>query len=112
MSEPLRARPNLTRIRKGTGLSAQCPAAKFNRDSSNVLNARRESSAANLGDWFTGNDGDVNEEIVGLGEYGRTLTVLWADDLPDPAENEDAPQNEDEVLLPSERFYRKSRYEM
>jgi len=52
----------------------------------------------------------VNEEIIGLGEYGRTLTVLWADDLADPAENEDAPENEDEMLLPSERFYRKSRY--
>ena len=110
MSDSLRARQDLTWIRKGTGLTAHCATARFNRDTSNVLNARRISSTANLGDWFTGGDGDVNEEVVGLGEYGRTLTVLWADDLIDPAENEEAPENEDEMLLPSERFYRKSRY--
>jgi hypothetical protein len=110
MSDSLRKRPDLTWIRKGTGLSAGCATAKFNRDESNVLGCRRATATVDLGDWFTGGDGEVNEEIIGLGEYGRTLTVLWADDLPDPAENEDAPENEDEMLLPSERFYRKSRY--
>jgi Zn-dependent peptidase ImmA (M78 family) len=110
MSDSLRARPDLTWIRKGTGLTAHCATAKFNRDTSNVLNARRVNSTANLGDWFTGGDGDVNEEIVGLGEYGRTLTVLWADELSDHAENKDARENEDEMILPSERFYRRTRY--
>jgi Zn-dependent peptidase ImmA (M78 family) len=110
MSKALRERRDLTWIRKGTGLSAHCATAEFNRDASNVLDGRRATSTANLGDWFTGGDGEVNEEIVGLGEYGRTLTVLWADDLSDPAEIEDSPENEDDMLLPSERFYRKTRY--
>jgi hypothetical protein len=110
MSDSLRQRPDLTWIRKGTGLSAGCATAKFNRDESNILGCKRATATVDLGDWFTGGDGEVNEEIIGLGEYGRTLTVLWADDLADPAENEDAPENEDEMLLPSERFYRKSRY--
>jgi hypothetical protein len=110
MSDSLRKRPDLTWIRKGTGLSAGCATAKFNRDESNVLGCRRATATVDLGDWFTGGDGEVNEEIIGLGEYGRTLTVLWADDLPDPAENEDVPEDEGQMLLPSERFYRKSRY--
>jgi Zn-dependent peptidase ImmA (M78 family) len=111
MSKALRQRSDLTWIRKGTGLSARCATATFNRDPDNVSYGRRLASTANLGDWFTGGDGEINEEVVGLGEYGRTLTVLWADDLPDPSLDEDAPENEDEMLLPSERFYRKTRYD-
>jgi hypothetical protein len=110
MSKALRERRDLTWIRKGTGLSAQCATAKFNRDKNNVLSARRATSTTDLGDWFSGGDGDVNEEIIGLGEYERTLTILWADDLPDPVENEDSYERDEEILLPSERFYRKTRY--
>ena len=110
MSKALRERQDLTWIRKGTGLTEQCATARFNSDISNVLVGRRASSTANLGDWFIGGDGDVNEEIIGLGEYRRTLTVLWADDLSNPGEDEEASENEDDMLLPSERFYRKSRY--
>jgi hypothetical protein len=111
MSDSLRSRPNLTWIRKGTGLTANCPTAKFNKDTDNVLRGKRACDTADLGDWFTGGDGEVTEEIVGLGEYGRTLTILTVDEhdsVPDP---DDAPENEDEMLLPSERFYRKSRYD-
>ena len=62
-----------------------------------------QAICADLGDWFTGGDSEVNEEIVGLGDYGRTLTALWADALSDSAESED------DILLPSERFYRRTR---
>lgn len=48
--------------------------------------------------------------MVGLGEYGRTLTVLWADSLPDPSEPEEREDEDSESLLPSQRFYRKTRY--
>jgi len=102
MSKALRERRDLTWIRKGTGLSPNCATAIFNRDS-------RTNSTANLGDWFSGGDGDINEQVVGLGEYRRTLTVLWADSLPDPVDTEDEERDEDS-LLPSERFYRKTRY--
>jgi Zn-dependent peptidase ImmA (M78 family) len=110
MSDSLRSRPELTWIRKGTGLTASCATAKFNKDSANVLDGRRKRDTTDLGDWFTGGDGDVTEEIVGLGEYGRTLTILTIDESsvgPDP---DDQPDREDEMLLPSERFYRKTRY--
>lgn len=109
MSKPLRERRDLTWIRKGTGLSPNCATALFNRESGNVANGRRTNSTADLGDWFSGGDGEINEQIVGLGEYGRTLTVLWSDSLPDPVDKEDDERDE-ESLLPSERFYRKTRY--
>jgi hypothetical protein len=37
--------------------------------------------------WFDcGGNLEVVEEVVGLGNYGRTLTVLWGESLPDPDE--------------------------
>jgi hypothetical protein len=49
-----------------------------------------------------------------LGEYGRTLTILWADTLPDPDESvaraDLVDDDEGESLLPSQRFYQKTRY--
>lgn len=109
MSDSLRVRPNLTWIRKGTGLTANCPTDKFNKDADNVLGGKRACDTADLGDWFTGGDGEVTEEIVGLGEYGRTLTVLSVEDQNDSPDPNDQPENEDEMVLPSQRFYRKSR---
>lgn len=47
---------------------------------------------------------ELNEEVVGLGEYGRTLTVLWADSLPEPDEEEENEAIEDENRLPFERW--------
>jgi hypothetical protein len=41
---------------------------------------------------------------VGLGEYGRTLTVLWADSLPnqEKAEKRQQQKEDDENMLPSQ----------
>jgi hypothetical protein len=38
-----------------------------------------------LSDWFDGpHDIEMNEDVVGLGRYGRTLTVLFTSEvLPD-----------------------------
>jgi hypothetical protein len=67
-----------------------------------------------LDDWFDGPDIEISEEVIGLGEYGRTLTVLHAESLPDPEavmERSDGREDDEaESLLPSQRFFRKSRY--
>jgi len=45
---------------------------------------RRMSGGASLAEWFHADrDQELNEEAIGLGEYGRTLTVLWSDSLSD-----------------------------
>jgi len=55
--------------------------------------------------WFDGgDDSEINEEVVGLGGYGKTLTVLWADSLPEPSEEEENEETEDQNRLPSERW--------
>lgn len=107
MSKRLQDHPGLTWIRKGSGLPSGTTTADFNRNENNVLKGRRVSSTSSLDTWFNGGgDAELNEEIVGLGEYGKTLTILWADCLPDPEEMEQHEQEEedDENLLPSQRW--------
>ncbi len=110
MSKPLRDHRGLTWIRKGSGLPAGTATANFNKDDENVRKGKRVRSTSSLDTWFDGrSDAELNEDVVGLGEYGKTLTVLWADALPDPEEEEQREQEEqeqenDENLLPSQRW--------
>lgn len=105
MSKPLKDRRDLTWIRKGSGLPQGTATANFNRDPDNVQLAKRVTSSSTLDIWFDGGgDAELSEEVVGLGEYGRTLTVLWADSLPDHEEAEENEEENFENLLPSQRW--------
>jgi hypothetical protein len=86
MSPTLRAQRNLTWLKKGSGVPPSTLTFHFAGDSTNIQNARTASGHATLDDWFDGPDTEINEEVIGLGEYGRTLTVLRAESLPDPDE--------------------------
>lgn len=90
MSEPLKDFPDLDWIRKGTPLPADCVTASFNADKSNIERAARADGMSALQDWFNGpHRQDVVEEVVGLGSYGKTLTVLTGMEPPDEVEDED-----------------------
>jgi hypothetical protein len=107
MSKPLQDHRGLTWIRKGSGLPGGTATANFNKDEDNVRKGKRARSTSSLDTWFDGGgDAELNEDVVGLGEYGKTLTILWADSLPDPEEEEQHEQEEeaDENLLPSQRW--------
>ena len=110
MSKTLQDWRGLTWLRKGTGLPPGSLTARVNQTASNVIKAQRVSGDSSLEDWFDGKDIEIQEDVVGLGEYGRTLTVLWVDSLPDPSDTDEDQEDDDESLLPSERFYRKTRY--
>jgi hypothetical protein len=81
MSDRIRDLPGITWIRKGTRLPNGTPTARFNCDESNIEDARQKEGSSHLGDWFEGApDVEVNEDVVGLGSYGKTLTVLFTDE--------------------------------
>jgi Zn-dependent peptidase ImmA (M78 family) len=110
MSKALRAHPGISWIRKGSGLPAGTATANFNKDDNNVRKAKRITSTSSLESWFDGGgEIDLNEDVVGMGEYGKTLTVLWADALPDQEEieHQQAEDEDDENLLPSDRWRRR-----
>ncbi len=107
MSKSLQDMRGLTWIRKGSGLPAGTATAVFNKDEENVRKGKRAESTSTLDTWFDGgSNAELNEEVVGLGEYGKTLTVLWTDSLPEPEEIEESESEEieDENLLPSQRW--------
>ena len=60
-------------------------------DPQNVLRAERACDETDLDTWFDGPASvRLDEELIGLGRYGYTLTVLSSEALPDdPEQNED-----------------------
>lgn len=69
-------------LRKGQRLPSASATLAFNRDEQRVSRGETEEDASDLQDWFGGNiSSPVTEEIVGLGRYGKTLTVLTAPEL-------------------------------
>lgn len=90
MSEALKAVDGINWIRKRELLSESVPTYRFNQDTANVRAAKRIEDSSSLQDWFGGHRSvPVSEDIIGLGRYGRTLTILYDINLPEPEEEED-----------------------
>ena len=105
MSRALEDFPNLDWIRKGTPLAADTVTFRFNANTKNVRNAARDKGTSALQDWLGGpHRQTVVEEVIGLGSYGKTLTVLTGMEPPDEVEDEDDDDELEEAWTP--RFRR------
>jgi Zn-dependent peptidase ImmA (M78 family) len=72
----------------------------FNADPGNVASGRRSTGETSLSDWFDGPAGvRLDEEVIGLGSYGFTLSVFSSEELPDELDEE-----EDEEKTLEERW--------
>lgn len=90
LSDALRDIKELAWIRKGTSLPRQSETYAFNSNPENVAKAREAEAWTSLDLWFDdAPEIEMKEDVVGLGAYERTLTVLFADELPEP-EDEDS----------------------
>jgi len=82
MSDEFAEIRGLTWIKKGDPLPKDTATYRFNSHENNVLQSHRAEAETSLADWFGCNTQfDVYEEVVGLGAYGKTLTVLSLDAL-------------------------------
>ena len=91
MSSALMDFPGLDWIRKGTPLPSGSVTADFNADAENIARRRRAEGQSYLQDWFNGQHRqEIVEEVVGLGRYGKTLTVLTGMEPPDEFEDEES----------------------
>lgn len=77
MSTALRDFRGLEWLRKGSIVPTTSSTHRFNQEAANVLEASRLSEPTTLRDWF-GSKRSVEalEEVVGLGGYGKTLTII------------------------------------
>jgi len=104
MSDTLREHDAISWIRKGTFLPDDSATIKLNGDMSMVESNERAGQDSSMPDWFDGSpEAEVYEEAIGLGPYGKTLTVLTIDNLPDAEELE---EEEDLEELWTPRFKR------
>jgi Zn-dependent peptidase ImmA (M78 family) len=97
MSEGLKQAKGITWLRKGAPVPTATLTSRFIQQPENVRVGARDTAVCHLNDWM---DGDrvyrVVEEVVGLGQYGRTLTVLTCASL---SEEPDEEGQEDEDVL-------------
>jgi hypothetical protein len=90
MSDTLREVKGLEWIKKGMPLPRSSATKRLNGDAAKVAKCERVDETGTLQDWFSGTvKAAIYEEAIGLGNYGRTLTVLTAEDLPDQDEIEE-----------------------
>ena len=73
--------PNIY-LRKGSALAAGSATAALNARPSDVLSAMKMTGECRLADWFdTDRNVSLDEEVIGLGKYGLTLTILSSESL-------------------------------
>jgi len=88
LSEDFKGLGQLPFLRKGTPLPASAT-LQFNGARENVLTAKRLCASTTLGAWFDGAGNlPLDEEVLGLGAYGYTLTVLSSEAIEAETENE------------------------
>ena len=89
LSERLKDVKGLRWLKKGDLIAPRSTTAAFNKNPSNVSEARQDEGCCSLDDWFDGApEVEMNEDVVGLGSYGKTLTVLFTDETIDEEEDE------------------------
>ncbi|MFC1588028.1 ImmA/IrrE family metallo-endopeptidase, partial [Planctomycetota bacterium] len=90
MSETIKDYPGIKWIRKNELLPTNVYTHIFNQNKDNITENKEEQRTSLLSDWFEGtSDIEVNEDIAGLGNYGKTLTVLFADEIPEEEHEDD-----------------------
>lgn len=81
MSDAIRDRDGLRWISKGTPLPSRCQTRTFNAKRSNVTGGEKAAGWTSLDDWFEGAPQiEMKEDVIGLGSYGKTLTVLFTEE--------------------------------
>ena len=95
MSRALEEFDGLRWPRKGDLLPDDVPTATFARDSKNVTSGRRETDTSDLRRWLGARRSvNLTEEMLGLGAYGKVLTVLSAERFADEDVDDDEEMNE------------------
>lgn len=93
LSDAMKSLPKLDWLRKGSPLPAGTTTALLAAQSGRVLAGDRVDDEIDVRDWLGGlKSAPVSEESVGLGQYGKVLTILLAStigqDEPDDDEDE------------------------
>jgi Zn-dependent peptidase ImmA (M78 family) len=96
ISDALLQVPKLRSLRKGSALPPRSETAKFNRAKSNITSGRQASAYTSLDEWFDeAPEIEMKEDVVGLGSYGKTLTVLFTQEAIEVNDDQDSDDDDD-----------------
>lgn len=94
MSDAMKSLPQLSWLRKGTPVPANTETARLIADPANVLQGARSSTEIDVMEWLGGTrSAPVTEDVVGLGRYGKTLTVLSSEAIGQEDEEEEGEED-------------------
>ncbi len=106
LSESFKKLDKLTFLRKGVPLPESLT-REFNRKPDNVASGQTRCGQTTLAEWFSCTRRlPLDEEVVGLGSYGFTLTVLSSDELAEDTDDEDLAEEEALIESWTPRFAR------
>lgn len=97
LSVPLREHRGLVWQPKGTKIPKDTPTAKLTADSTAIEKSQERAGECSFSDWLEGApEMECTEEVVGLGRFGQTLTVLWSDQAIEDEDEDDEDDNDDD----------------
>jgi hypothetical protein len=89
----------LTWLRKGSPVPVNSVTARLNRNPDRVARADLAGAEIDIMDWLGGiRSVKAVEEVVGLGSYGKTLTVLTCASIQDQIDEEEDGDDEDSLI--------------
>ena len=98
MSETFKTLKDIEWLKKGQPVPRLSHTRAFNQNKKRVLESERIANVSKLHDWFgAGPDWELLEEVLGLGGYGKTLTVLRPL-IPDMEEEDEEEQEFERTL--------------
>jgi len=107
MSEAMKSLPDLSWLKRGSPVPSNTETARFNADPSRVLRGERADEEIDVLDWLGGKRSSiVTEEVVGLGRYGKTLTVLSSRKIGHEAYADEGDDEDDLIERWTPRFRR------
>lgn len=107
ISKAMKSLPELTWPRKGSPVPPKTETARLNATPERVLRSDRGEAEIDVMDWLDGRKSvSVTEEVMGLGRYGKTLTILSSSTIGQEKDDEDEEDDESIIERWTPRFRR------
>lgn len=98
LSDTMKSLPRLDFLRNGSPIPGGTATEYFNRDPKRIRDGDRDERELNIRDWLGGDRSmRATEQVVGLGRYGKTLTVLTCPDLVEETYDDDEGDDEERL---------------
>ena len=98
MSNTIKSLPQLSWLKKGTAVPHGTATARLNANALRIANGDRDDADLDIMDWLGGTrSARATEQAIGLGGYGKTLTVLTCPSVRDETFEDDEGDGEEDL---------------